>query len=377
MTSSREGLARMDRPQFLEEWIDGATICRESSAVGIVWSLYEGCLNFFAHLIPFISKKPSTALTDAILNEEVGRLFAWGDGFENGELDRTIERDLELKNTALEYLSSLGTLLTNSKRLYLFTLLTVLTIAELFMVPIFKNVRGRAELEAAAVGLRALVAKARTIIDDSEDDTSDIESDTTAKSSNRRAVLDEIASDIKFYNLRLMDLLPSIERTAVIHKDIPASRIDVIPTSVLFQVSKPAYAYVLQVRDKFPGADERLVERLGEANWQRRVRIREGLQEFTKEVATEAAKSLFIPVSMFHDSGLGTSALAESAYAQSHSSFRTTATESQVGTYRVPPTPKEVFESVPFNCEICGHMLKNIKNRVDWKYVSSKFVKER
>jgi hypothetical protein len=50
-----------------------------------------------------------------ILSEEVGRLPSWGDSFEHGELDRTLERDPELKNTALECLSDLGTALADSK----------------------------------------------------------------------------------------------------------------------------------------------------------------------------------------------------------------------------------------------------------------------
>lgn len=105
----------MDRLQLLEEWIDGTTLWRESSAVGPVWSLYEGCLNFFAKLLPLVPTRRSTVSANAILNEEAGRLLAWGGGFENGELDRTLETDLELKSTTLEYLSSLGTLLANSK----------------------------------------------------------------------------------------------------------------------------------------------------------------------------------------------------------------------------------------------------------------------
>jgi hypothetical protein len=363
----------MGRPQFLEEWIDGATIYRGSSAVGFVWSLYEGCLNFFAKLVPLVSERRSTSSANEILNEEVGRLLSWGDGFDNGELDRILERDPELKSTTLEYLSSLGTLLSNSKRLLLITLFKVLTIAELFVVSIFNTVGGRAELEIAAVELRSLVANARTIIDDAEDDISDLESETGAKPLNKRGVLGEIVSDIKFYNLRLMDLLPSIERTALAPKDIQGTKVDATPASIPFQVSRPAHAYVLQVRDKFPEAEKKLIERLGEANWQRRLRIREVPQEFAEVVGGETAKSIFMPVSMFHDSGLGTSVPTQSAYAPttaSHSSFRTTATENQVGTYRVPPTPKGVFDGVPFACEICGHVLRNIKNRVDWKYVN-------
>lgn len=244
-------------------------------------------------------------------------------------------------------------------------------IAELFKVSTFNDVRGRPELEAKAVELQSLVHNAKTIIDESEDDESDLESEIGARSS-KKAILDEIASDIKFYNLRLMDLLPSIERTALQPKDAVDSKNDSnMVASVPFQVSKPAYSYVLQVRDKFPQADNKLVERLGQANWERRKMLQEAQAESLDTTVSKPAKSVFVPVSMFHDSGLGSSIPAASAYAQtivSHSSFRTSATENQVGSYRVPPTPREVFDSKPFTCEICGHVLKKIKNRVDWKY---------
>jgi hypothetical protein len=149
---------------------------------------------------------------------------------------------------------------------------------------------------------------------------------------NKKVILDEIASDIKFYNLRLMDLLPSIERTALEPKDAPGLKSDSNSiASIPFQVSKPAHAYVLQVRDKFPEADKKLVERLGEANWQRRIRIQEDPAELVETAVSETTKSIFMPVSMFHDSGLGTSISAQSTYALtavSLSSFRTSATES-------------------------------------------------
>lgn len=249
-------------------------------------------------------------------------------------------------------------------------LIAVLTFTELFVLPLFSTAGRKVEFEAAVLELRSLVNSARTTIDDSGEDVSDSESDAGANSSNKPRALDEIASDIKFYNLRLMDLLPSIERTALAVKEIPESEMDTTHNSVPFKVSKPAYAYVLQVRDKFPQADNKLMERLGEANWQRRLRIREKPDESVGVAAVETAKSIFMPVSMFHDSGLGTSIPSQSSYAAtavSYSSFRTTATENQVGTYRVPPTPREVFDDVPFTCEICGHLLRNIKSRVDWK----------
>jgi hypothetical protein len=105
----------MAHPQFLEEWIDGATVCRESSAVGFVWSFYESCMDFLAKLVPLVSKAAPATSARVVLNEEVGRLLSWGDGFDNGALDRALERDPELKSTALEYLSGLGTTLAESR----------------------------------------------------------------------------------------------------------------------------------------------------------------------------------------------------------------------------------------------------------------------
>jgi hypothetical protein len=65
----------MGGPQLLE-WIDGATICRESSAAGFVWSLYEGCLHFFCETCAACFEKASTTLAKAVLNEEVDRLLS-------------------------------------------------------------------------------------------------------------------------------------------------------------------------------------------------------------------------------------------------------------------------------------------------------------
>lgn len=240
------------------------------------------------------------------------------------------------------------------------------------MTPVLNGLKGGAELEKQAFAIRSMVNNARTIIDRSEDDESDIESDIGIRFADTNAIIDDIASDISFYSLRLMDLLPSIERTALLPKDMPGSKeASKSISSVQFQVSEPAIAYVRQIRDKYPNADEKLIERLGEANWQRRLRIREDPVGAIESAVIDASKSFFLPVSMFQDSGLGRSIQTQSAYAPtaaSHSSFRTTATENQAGNYRVPPTPREVYAGKPFACEICGRVLMKIKNRMDWKY---------
>lgn len=79
------------------------------------------------------------------------------------------------------------------------------------------------------------------------------------------------------------------------------------------------------------------------------------------------AKSVFRPHSAFHDSGIGTSNPAQTQYTPSHTSFQSSNTEGEHKSLRVPATPLEVHDGIPFECFICKSFLTNIKTRVDWK----------
>jgi hypothetical protein len=173
------------------------------------------------------------------------------------------------------------------------------------------------------------------------------------------------------YTTCLMDLLPSMEDTLNLASQ--AKDEDQSSSPLDFHVSGPAKTYILNIFDRFSKANYQLVERLGEANWQRHIALRNGL---TKEVESsdvvieEAPKSVFIPVSLFQDSGLGTSQPAHTGYATtsaSHTSFVSSQADEGGGGLRVPPTPKAVSERIPFTCEICGQTLSQIKSRIDWK----------
>jgi hypothetical protein len=68
-----------------------------------------------------------------------------------------------------------------------------------------------------------------------------------------------------------------------------------------FHVSGPARTYILHICNRFPQANSQLVERLGEANWQRHIALR-GLpmQADSSDVPVEElAKSVFLLVSLF------------------------------------------------------------------------------
>jgi len=179
-----------------------------------------------------------------------------------------------------------------------------------------------------------------------------------------------LCEDVSFSITCLAELRPSLDLNLVrAEKNRTQSA---RPPPVSFYLSDPAKIYVSLVREKFKQAQDQLVERLGEANWQRHIGVRRRAESKTgiiKEVP-EPACSIFRPYSTFHDSGIGTSVPAQTAYTPSHTSFISSNTEGERNSLRVPPMPSEVGAAKPFKCEFCGTILSSIKNRVDWKSVS-------
>ncbi|MCJ1479097.1 hypothetical protein MMC13_007781 [Lambiella insularis] len=168
----------------------------------------------------------------------------------------------------------------------------------------------------------------------------------------------------------LMELVPTIEQTLAhaefggFHKAAKRKP---------FVVTELARPFVQNVADKFTKADDSLVERLGVSNWQRYTTICARLENPEAphaQILETVPNSVFTPLSLFHDSGLGSSVPGISRYAASgasHTSFVSSLAKDGSSNLRVPPTPKEVGMGEPFKCEICAHVLYNICNRVDWK----------
>ena len=190
----------------------------------------------------------------------------------------------------------------------------------------------------------------------------------------------DLVSDLRSRIRMILDLIPSLESTIehqkTNHYKHPHAR------KPGFCASGPAQIYISLVHDKFPKANQKLKERLGEANWQRHLNIRRRMDQYASNgdhepVQTNAGNGkdtisglVFQPKLLFHDSGIGTTVAAQSQYAQteaSHTSIVSSIAQNQKGTPRVPQTPVEVGDSKPFRCYICGVVQSKIRSRIDWK----------
>lgn len=300
------------------------------------------------------------------------KLQLWRDGFGPGELDNVLARSKTIQSLVLRHLTSIpnlsrcGELKRNHSPSYRKTdfLRGVLVSG--------KTLLGETYAEQAQE-MEVLVEEA-TIVSKSNNNDSDEESEDEFSSllrGNIHVRKANIVKDIDRHIGLLMNFLPSLHhfleymRQEKEHKAAAKSE---------FTPSQAASAYISIVREKFTHAEEEIVERLGEANWQRHLNIRKKLEGSEQEVLDEdeeavGAKSLFRPISTFQDSGLGTSIVAGEGSVASHSSFRTSATEGGLGSLRVPETPAEVHLGLTFKCHICGKILSKIRDRYQWKFV--------
>ena len=79
--------------------------------------------------------------------------------------------------------------------------------------------------------------------------------------------------------------------------------------------------------------------------------------------------STFKAHSAFHDSGLGPSVLALTQSAPSHTSFVSSTSQKEEGRSRVLRELVEVDDGGPFQCYLCGEVISNVHNQVDWRSV--------
>lgn len=318
--------------------------------------LYTLCLRLLLFLCQREQSIPSKRYHVASLKEELGKLYLWGEAFSSGKLDRALEYSDDVRCNVLDSLGDIGKIL----------------LRELWPSSTSKVSGG--SLQKSIHELKSLVEQTKNItstrdharkLDDSDwADESDTDEGNPSDDEDTTNTVDELRLQTQW----LTQLGPILEQNLVSAQKpcIQAS----IPAPVPFSVSGPAKVYVSLVREKYKLAQDQLVERLGEANWQRHISVRNSMEAevTTAPVGSSAvALSIFRPYSTFHDSALGPSIQGQTEYAPSHTSFQSSHTEGERESIRVPATPVEVTNGKPFQCFLCKSILSNIKNRVDWK----------
>jgi hypothetical protein len=241
------------------------------------------------------------------------------------------------------------------------------------------------------------------------------DSDSDCESSLSEYVFEDIIEDLSTYMESLTDLALSLDHPAADHvfvEEVNKSLIDEFST-----VSEPARPFFLIIRDRFPSLDAGIVKKLGEANWQRRERLRMKLasapdmaevsstgdddnssigdtivdprrqaaedQEtivstvrssisLTRTFQSATIESQFSEPSIFDNMSISIPATRRVRPAESVTSFATSVAEGVGhGQRRVPNLPDDHGYGSTFQCKICGEILAGIRHRADWKYVCS------
>lgn len=207
---------------------------------------------------------------------------------------------------------------------------------------------------------------------DSSSDESDSDSDTGSESSYTASSksFDEIIADLDGYIKCLMELDPFIRGPApdqVEQSDVTLQdeHTHVVPWS-------PHQLYSDRIIQRFPRAEQELVERLARANWDRFQRAQEAKRDrlpATHEEDEGAAQVLEVlsqsaASTKFKDSALGTSlGSTPSGYAETVMAYGQSDEDHVV---RVPPLPEGARDGTPFDCTACGKLVWITNNRA-WK----------
>ncbi|KAM0802914.1 hypothetical protein BDR22DRAFT_887245 [Usnea florida] len=327
--------------------------------IGFTTRLFHGCLAELRGLC--LCKEREGDLANVYWNE-LDKLYLWEVPFRDGMMEIALDVSDELRVKVISLLQSIGkALLTLSPKV---------------------SAEHQKTTIKASVGpnLASLLEQSETIVSDEDtralqyagDENDQSDSDSEVSSNGEESLYE----NIKFGIACLMELAPTLQRNIFRGEKARAQRI--LSSAQPFFESDPAEIYVSMAREKFKQADLNLIQRLGQANWQRHRRIRdmmfrseEGIEEkLVPGITHPTDHSTFRPRRTFHDSDLGTTSTSGSQYtasAASHTSFASTPEEGVRKSLRVPPMPPEAADGKPFQCFICKTLQSRIRNRIDWK----------
>ncbi|KAH7071121.1 hypothetical protein BKA63DRAFT_67376 [Paraphoma chrysanthemicola] len=314
----------------IETWQSG--LCSKDEVelqTGIIGSLYNSLMNSLRGLLHDLNKHGFNSRHYRTIEKYAAALLFWGDdhGISQGQLDMALQSALFLRDTVLLVLISLGEFLSQD------------------FLKIFATSSVRASILGRS-GLIAQVEKAKYALEEPEDSYSP-ES--------------EEMSDEEELCLLLEAKIQSLGRLDPILQCLPKDNgANEITRSGLSIHDRPAHQYFADViAAKYPSADVRTVQRLGEANWFRWNHLQKQRENAQAEAEVYAASQAR---SEFHDSGFGsTPSMAQSTYAATVVSNR--AKDSH---RRLPQLPKKARLGEPFKCEIC-HRIVKIRRTEAWK----------
>jgi hypothetical protein len=217
--------------------------------------------------------------------------------------------------------------------------------------------------------------------EDDEDDEDDNVGSSGGGSDNDEAGDEQQLSPIfatTALNDCLFDLTHSLETIPIALSEAKANTRDSVKSAAdvgaLEGDLEPPYTYLVNVRDKFPSAEDRFIRDLAELNWARHKDIREmrsaqktedlDTTDIEEKIHSHAQDSGYQTISHLANNKPHTSKSTSSSIA----SFGATTNAKQVGRTIYPPPPVKVGpESGPFQCTICYRMLEGITTTLDWR----------
>ena len=122
------------RADYTQEWLDAASSTpvtldekfeftaadvepdQDEYSQGLATRLYQLGRQGLQQLCRRKEKIPRLNLSQSALREELGRLYLWGEAFENGKLEKALEQSEDLRDTVLDFLCAIGDSIIRGKR---------------------------------------------------------------------------------------------------------------------------------------------------------------------------------------------------------------------------------------------------------------------
>lgn len=340
-----------------------------SSEIGLFGDLFEAIFRVFSSFckqLPMINSS-ATKQQQARCQNELERLFLWGDGFSilDGYLDEILSQSPALHSSVLLMLLNLGNAVCKD-------LFQLMDHNENFTINLDQEIKiAFNQLDKAHMTLQEGHATSHSGSPDLTDDEC------------FQPELDDVLENITTITDCLMDLSLALERPMI---ELDETQLEASGPAETFNVAPPALVYCRKIRDRFPILPLYLVERLGTANLQRANMLR----EIKKRTQTADEDSQFVDESLFSESipqvtEITTSSFAkDSTFSRSEmqrqsdaahetsseatfASFSTSTSAVNQGRPRVPPMPRQAENGNPFRCEYCAKTIKGMITRKQWK----------